>query len=68
MNLQNIDFDADKPVQYYAIREERGKLYAKDMDLFGTTLPSTLTDNALQEQKLLFKTAERDYSGVSTNT
>ena len=38
----NIDFDADKPVQYRAIREEMVKLYANDEDLFGPPSPSTL--------------------------
>ena len=58
----NIDFDADKPVQYRAIREEMAKLYADDEDLFGPPSPSTLTDDGSQEQKLLFKQQKKEIS------
>ena len=58
----NIDFDADKPVQYNAIRDEMAKLYADDEDLFGSPSPNSLTDDASKEEKQLLKQQKKDIS------
>ena len=36
MQFKNLDFDADKAVQYASIREAMAALYPEDISLFGS--------------------------------
>ena len=60
MQFNNLDFDADKAVQYASIWEAMAALYPEDISLFGPIkMPSFLEDfNNLSEEECIIKKKE----------
>ena len=60
--LDNIDFDADKPAQYSKIREGMADIYKEEEDFFGPLAIEKLSENATKEEKALFNEQKKLFS------